>query len=120
MRTFLLPIFACLALTRAAFASDIAPDDAKNHAGDTVTVKGKVVQVIVAKTGNAFVNFGGEYPNQVFSAVVLAKRTPALAEGGKTWLTDLKDKMVSVTGKVEMNEGKPQIVLTAREDLRAN
>jgi hypothetical protein len=120
MRTFFLPLVAFLTLAGGVFAADITPDDAKNHAGDTATVRGTVVQVVVARTGNVFVNFGGEYPNQVFSAVVLAKRTPALAEGGKTWLTDLKDKNVSVTGKIEMNEGKPQIVLTAREDVHAN
>jgi hypothetical protein len=120
MRKFLLSFVAFLSLAGAAFAADIAPDDAKSHAGDTVTVRGAVAQVIVAKTGNVFVNFGGEYPNQVFSAVLLAKRTPGLAEGGKTWLTDLKDKKVSVTGKIEMNEGKPQIVLSAKEDIHAN
>jgi len=111
---------AFLSLTGSVFAADIKPDEAKDHAGDTVTVRGTVTQVVVARTGNVFVNFGGENPNQVFSAVVLAKRTPGLAEGGKTWLTDLKDKTVSVTGKIEINEGKPQIVLTAREDIHAN
>jgi hypothetical protein len=120
MRKFLLPLVACLALAAAAFAADVAPDEAKNHVGDTVTVRGVVVQVVVGRTGNVFVNFGGENPNQTFSAVLLAKRTPALAEGGKTWLTDLKDKNVSVTGKIELIEGKPQIVLTAREDVHAN
>jgi len=120
MRKFLLPLVAFVALARVVAAADLTPDEAKDHAGDTVTVRGTVVQVIVARTGNVFVNFGGEYPNQVFSAVVLAKRTPALAEGGKTWLTDLKDKNVSVKGKIEMNEGKPEIVLTAREDVHAN
>ena len=120
MRKFLLPLVAILSLAGAAFAADITADDAKSHAGDTVTVRGTVTQVIVARTGNVFVNFGGEYPNHVFSAVLLAKRTPGLAEGGKTWLTDLKDKNVSVTGKIEMNEGKPQIVLSAREDIHAN
>ena len=120
MRKFLIPLVAILSLAGAAFAADVTPDDAKSHAGDTVTVRGTVTQVIVARTGNVFVNFGGEYPNHVFSAVLLAKRTPGLAEGGKTWLTDLKDKNVSVTGKIEMNEGKPQIVLSAREDIHAN
>ena len=120
MRKFLLPLVAFVALTGAVFAADITPDEAKNHVGDTVTVRGTVVQVVVARTGNVFVNFGGEYPNQIFSAVLLAKRTPGLAEGGKTWLTDLKDKNVSVTGKIEINEGKPEIVLTAKEDVHAN
>jgi len=120
MRKFLLPLFAFLSLAGAAFASDLTPEEAKDHVGDTVTVRGTVSQVIVARTGNVFVNFGGAYPNQTFSAVLLAKRTPALAEGGKTWLTDLKDKNVSVKGKIEMNEGKAQIVLTAREDVHAN
>jgi len=120
MRKYLFPLVAFLALAGAAFAADLAPEEAKDHAGDSVTVRGTVLQVIVARTGNVFVNFGGEYPNQTFSAVVLAKRTPALAEGGKTWLTDLKGKNVSVKGKIEMNEGKPEIVLTAREDIHAN
>jgi len=120
MQKLLLPLFAFLTLASVAFASDVAPEAAKDHVGEAITVRGVVTQVIVAKTGNAFVNFGGTYPNQVFSAVLLAKRTPGLAEGGKTWLTDLKDKNVSVSGKVEMNEGKAEIVLTAKEDIHAN
>ncbi len=84
-----------------------------------VTVRGTVVQVFVSKGTNVYLNFGAKYPNQTFSADVLAKRTPALLSEGTSWLTVLEGKEIAVTGKVELYKGKPEIVLTGRDDVKA-
>ena len=48
---------------------------------------------------------------------MLAAKTPALLAGGPAWLTELQGKEIAVTGTIELYEGKPEIVLTAKEDI---
>jgi hypothetical protein len=58
----------------SAIAADITPDEAAKHVGETVSVKGMVVEVFLSKGGNAYLNFGAAFPNQTLSADVLAKK----------------------------------------------
>ena len=118
MRSFLLTLFFVLA-AGSLFAGDITPEDAAKHIGEKVTVRGTVIQAVYSKAKNAFLNFGNKYPNQVFSIAVLNAKTPALLANGPGWLTELQGKEISVTGTIELYEGKPQIVLKAREDVNA-
>ena len=82
-------------------------------------MRGVVAQVFVSKGGNAYLNFGAPFPGQTVSADVLAKRTPELLAGGTDWLTAFRGDEVTVTGKVEMYKGKPEIVITSKEDITA-
>ena len=116
MRSFLL-VLLCVVAAGSLFAGDITPEDAAKHIGEKVTVRGTVIQAVYSKAKNAFLNFGDKYPNQVFSIAVLNAKTPALLANGPGWLTELQGKEISVTGMIELYEGKPQIVLKAREDV---
>jgi hypothetical protein len=47
------------------------PEEAKDHIGENASVRGLVEQVSFSKKGNAFLNFGGRYPQQVFTGCSL-------------------------------------------------
>ena len=89
----------------------VPPEEAAGHVGKTVTVKGKVDGQKSSKSGNTYLNFGGKFPNHVFSCLLRAKN-----------FTDpvptFEGKMVEVTGKVTQYEGKPQIELTSLSEIR--
>ena len=51
-------------------AAPIFPEEAKDHIGESASVRGLVEQVSFSKKGNAFLNFGRRYPQQVFTGFV--------------------------------------------------
>ena len=89
----------------------VSPEEASGQVGKTVTVKGKVDGQKSSKAGNTYLNFGGKFPNHVFSCLLRAKNfiDPIPAFEGK---------VVEVTGTVAMYEGKPQIELTSLSAIR--
>lgn len=132
MRAFLLAVSFCILTAGPLLAGEITPENAGKHVGEKVTVRGVVIQAVYSpglgkagqapniKNKNAYLNFGAKFPDQVFSVAVLSAKTPALLANGPGWLTELQGREVSVTGTVELHEGKPEIVLSAREDLNAS
>lgn len=71
---FLLFMMALLVSGTPLWAGDIAPEDAKNHIGESATVRGLVVQV--SSSGkNVWLNFGAPFPKRVFQA--WTKNTPS-------------------------------------------
>ena len=92
-------------------AAPILPEEAKNHAGENASVRGMVEQVSVSKKGHAFLNFGGNYPNQIFTGFVPAQNVANV--GGEEFLRSLADNVVTVSGKIELYKGKPEIVISS-------
>jgi DNA/RNA endonuclease YhcR with UshA esterase domain len=119
MRASLLSLLLVLFTAGSLSAADITPEDAGKHVGERVTVRSTVFQVFVSKSKNVYLNFGAKFPNQTFAAAVLIQKTPALLADGPDWFTALEGKEVAVTGVVELYKGKPEIVLKAREDVKA-
>ena len=74
----------------------------------------------MSKGTNVYLNFGAPYPNQTFSADVLARKTPQLLSDGVQWLKDLQGKTIAVLGKIKLYKGKPDIVLNVREELNTS
>ena len=89
----------------------VPPEEAAGQVGKNVTVKGKVDGQKSSKAGNTYLNFGGKFPNHVFSCLLRAKN-----------FTDpipmFEGKVVEVTGTVTLYEGKPQIELTSLSAIR--
>jgi len=89
----------------------VSPEEASGQVGKTVTVKGKVDGQKSSKAGNTYLNFGGKFPNHVFSCLLRAKN-----------FTDpipmFEGKVIEVTGMVTLYEGKPQIELTSLSAIR--
>jgi len=87
------------------------PEEAKSHIGENASVRVLVEQASVSKKGHAFLNFGGHYPNQIFTGFVPAQNVTAA--GGEEFLRSLADHVITISGKVELYKGKPEIVISS-------
>lgn len=87
----------------------ISPEDAKNHIGKNVTVRGKVEQVYhSARYNTYFLNMGGVYPNNSFTAVILSSDLPNF---NGVDINQYSKKVVDVKGTIVVYKKKPEIVL---------
>ena len=112
-------LISCAALagwTAAAQADPLAPGDAVKHPGETVTVCGQVAGAKFAaqvRGGTTFLDFGKPYPDSPFTALIFASDRSKFGTPEKT----AQGKDFCVTGKIEMYQGKPQIVLKDPKQL---
>ena len=91
----------------------ISPSEAANQIGEEVVVQGQVSQVGASERSHTlFVNFGGRYPNHVFTAVIFSKNLPSFPEA-RSW----EGKVLRVRGQVQMYREKPEIILTAPDQV---
>jgi DNA/RNA endonuclease YhcR with UshA esterase domain len=121
MKTLILPVVLSViaalgfaAGTESAAAQTIQPADAPAHVGQTVTVEGDVSNVHKVAAGVTFIDMGGRYPDNTFTAVILpddAKKFPDV--------NSLNGKTVDVTGAVRLYKGKPEILLTDAAQIKA-
>ncbi|HEY5893435.1 MAG TPA: OB-fold nucleic acid binding domain-containing protein [Chthoniobacterales bacterium] len=92
--------------------ADISPDEASKHVGEHSTVTGVISQITTTAKGTTFINFGGRYPNHVFTAVIFRKDRDMFdslpAEGA----------VISVSGNIALYKGKPEIILTHQEQIQ--
>jgi DNA/RNA endonuclease YhcR with UshA esterase domain len=91
----------------------ITPDEAAKHIGEVVVVRGKITQIALTVNLTTHINFGGVYPNHVFT-VTIFKANQSLFTG----VRDYDGKIVEVQGSVHLYKGKPEIVLTERGQIR--
>jgi len=111
--TALLVVIALGSWSLAYADEKTVPDSlAKNHVGESVAVKGVVAKVSVSGSGTTYLNFGGTFPNQTFTAVIFASEASAFTNP-KQW----EGKRVIAKGKVELYKGKPEIVLRKASQL---
>jgi len=89
----------------------VPPEEAAQHEGKVVTVKGKVDGQRTASSGTTFMNFGGRHPNQIFSCRAFADKFP---EG----VPACEGKTVEVTGKIKMHDGKPSMDITGPDKIK--
>ena len=91
----------------------ISPSEAARHVGEEVVVQGQVSQIGSSERNHTlFVNFGGRYPNHVFTAVIFSKNLQSFPEA-RSW----EGKVIKVRGKVQVYRGKPGIVLERAEQV---
>jgi len=105
-----------LFLSFSSQAQTVALDSAKNYIGKEITVCGQVQGTYIGKSDNTvFLNFGHDYPNQVFSVIIFSDDAKKFADNPATLF---KEKNVCVTGTVKEYKGKVEIVVTKVEQLR--
>jgi hypothetical protein len=68
----ILALLLCVIAARADDLIVIKDSEAIKYAGKDVEVRGRVVSVTTSPLGTAFINFGGEYPNQTFAGFIAA------------------------------------------------
>jgi DNA/RNA endonuclease YhcR with UshA esterase domain len=92
----------------------IAPPEAKDHVGETVTVEGIVSEVHHAASGKVtFLDMGGRYPNNPFAGVIFSD------DANKFPDIDICDgKTGDVTGRVQRYRGAPEIILNDPGQLK--
>ena len=108
---FTLFAFICAA-SIVAQSSTYSPGEAAKHVGETATITGTVDGVHQSGKGNIFLNMGGTYPNQAFTASITARsaskfRNPQQYEG----------RIVAVSGKITLYRGKPEIIVTSLSQI---
>jgi DNA/RNA endonuclease YhcR with UshA esterase domain len=90
-----------------------SPDSAENYIGSQVTVIGVVNQVHLTKTGNYFLNMGGDFPDNTFTAVIFSSDTSKFSD-----IKSFEGKAVSVTGTVQSYNDKPEIVINNKDQIK--
>lgn len=93
-------------------AITIGADKAAAHIGKQVTVTGVVAQISF-RPSLVFLNFDKPYPNSPFTVIVRNSHTNEFDD-----LSALKGKSVAVKGKVIDYNGKPEIELTGKAQLK--
>jgi len=105
---------AIAALAIAQTPTTYTPEEAAKHVGETVTVTGKVESFHQSGKGNIFLNMGGAYPNQAFTAFI-----PSGSAGQFTNAQQYDGKTVSVSGKIQLYKGKPEIIVNSPSQISA-
>ena len=106
-------ILSILLLTAAAAAKCLPMGEALKHVGDTTCVAGKVRTVSASPNGNWFLNFCDDYRQCPFTVVVFARD---LRDVGDVRL--LAGKQVEIHGKIREYQGRGEIILRDRRQLR--
>ena len=120
MKAFLRLLMSVLFVTaplasplRAQTAVVVSDTQAAQYIGQNVTVEGVVTAVSTSQKGNAFINFGGAYPNQRFTGWI-PTGTPLASY---TSLQLLKGKKIKITGRIELYRGKPEIRVLEKSQI---
>ena len=109
-----LALLLCAVMTRADEAIVIKDSDAIKYVGKKVEVGGRVVSVITSPLGTAFINFGGEYPNQTFAGFIAAGSRIA----GDQRLSMIQGRTIRITGTIRLREGKPEIEILSADQIK--
>jgi hypothetical protein len=104
---------ALVALAVAQAPPNYSAAEAAKHIGEIATIIDKVDGVHQSGKGNIFLNMGGKYPNQAFTAFV-----PSSSAAQFSQLDQYEGRMVEVSGKIALYHGKPEIVVTSPSQVR--
>lgn len=88
-------------------------NEAQAHIGEYAIVTGRVSEVFTSKRGNVFLDFGGTYPHQAFSAVIFDQNTDQFK-----FLNNYNGEIISVEGKIILYKGKPEIIITSLPQIK--
>jgi hypothetical protein len=112
---YMRPLFAffglllCVSSILADEQRVIKDSEAIRYVGKYLEVYGLVVSVTTSPLGTAFINFGREYPNQIFAGFV-----PADSGITADQITKLQGENAGIVGTIELHKGKPEVDLSDR------
>ena len=103
----LLALFAAMSVTSVtAETPNYTAAEAVKHVGEVATVTDRVDGVHQAGKGNIFLNMGGKYPNQAFTAWIPSANAAQFSNPQQ-----YEGKTVAVSGKITLYRGKPEIIV---------
>src|SRR5437763_9733118 len=108
----LLAVFAVAALAIAQAPPTYTAAEAAKHVGETAIVKDRVDGFHQSGKGNIFLNMGGKYPNQAFTAFI-----PAASAAQFPNAQQYDGKTVAVSGKIQLYKGKPEIIANSPSQI---
>jgi DNA/RNA endonuclease YhcR with UshA esterase domain len=108
---FLLFAIVCAASVIAQ-TSNYTPQEAPKHVGETATITGTVDGVHQSGKGNIFLNMGGKYPNQAFTAFI-----PSASAAQFSNPQQYEGQTVAVSGKITLYKGKPEIIVNSPSQI---
>lgn len=105
-------LYIATGLSTAETPPVYAATEAAKHIGENATVSDRVDGVHQSGKGNIFLNMGGKYPNQAFTAYI-----PSGSAGQFPDYQKYDGQTVAVSGKIALYQGKPEIVVTSPSQL---
>jgi hypothetical protein len=102
-----------------AYSQTVPIDSVKYYEGKSITVCSKVIDTYEAKTGEktTFLNFGKPYPNSTFTVLIFEADLPKFKYTPSVYL---KGKDVCITGTVKIYKNKPEIIVSAPEQIKTD
>jgi DNA/RNA endonuclease YhcR with UshA esterase domain len=99
----------------SANAQTVAPNEARDHVGQNVTVEGAVSDVDHAASRSAtFIDMGGHYPNNTFAAVIFKDDADKFPD-----VDTLNGKTIDVTGLIRLYQGRAEIILNDPAQIKS-
>lgn len=109
-------IFSALLFASSLFAAECIPfDQAKDHIGETLCLKGRVLNVSIGRTGVHYLNFCEDYRACPFTVVVFPRDLRDVGD-----VRSLENREVEIYGLVKSYNGKPEIILRDVAQLRGD
>jgi len=110
MKTILIIAFLLLTASYGYSQTVINSQDAKDHIGETVMVKGKVFDVYTSPKGKTLINFDNKFPNQTFTAVI--------NEGSNIDVSTITAGVtLTVNGLIKSFKDKPEIIIETQDQI---
>jgi DNA/RNA endonuclease YhcR with UshA esterase domain len=111
---FRLPLVILLFLAGSLSSADCLPfDKAKDHLGETLCVKGRVLKVSIGRTGIHFLNFCEDYQTCPFTVVVFPRDLRDVGD-----VRSMENSDVEIYGLVKSYQGQAEIILKDVSQLR--
>ena len=105
--------FGLALLVTSASAETIDAKAAATHIGQTVTVVGVLNNIHQSESKTVFLDIGGAFPDNAFTAVIFARDAAKFAN-----LASFVGKRIAITGKIKTYGDKPEIVLSSADHLK--
>ncbi len=109
IRIILIAILFCV----RCFADCYPFEKAKDHLGETICVKGRVLNISVGRSGIHFLNFCEDYRTCPFTVVIFPRDLRDVGD-----VRSLGNREVEIYGLVKSYQGQPEIVLRDVSQLR--
>ena len=91
----------------------ITPAKAKNYIGKTETITGIIDQVHLTNTGTYFLNMGGKFPNNPFTAIIFKSDASKFGD-----IKRYAGKEVEVSGMVKEYKNETEIILESKKQIK--
>ncbi|MEP6646728.1 MAG: hypothetical protein ABJC12_06540 [Saprospiraceae bacterium] len=117
MKTLIIFLFVAIGLGTLYGQQTVSTDSIKFFEGKTITVCSKVSSTFMTKGDKktTFLNFGPEYPNQLFTVVIYQED---LQNFSYVPAEKLERKKVCITGEVKVFDGAVEIAVEKENQIR--